>query len=123
VIRRRPIPKFREHPEFSQHYELILGGAVRRYHADGREVCQENATGRREYLRRVQSMVQRQNFRCGACNRKLSLFQATFDHWPVKRRMGSAFRDDKILDSEGEWINRAVHWDCQNPKKAAQSAL
>ena len=38
MIRRRPIPKTRSFPEVSQHFELILDGAVRRYF-DGREVC------------------------------------------------------------------------------------
>jgi len=113
IPRRRPIPRFKLHPEVSQHFELILDGAVRRYFADDREVCQENAAGRREYLRRVQRMVQRQNFRCAACNRKLSLFQATFDHWPIKRRMGAAFRDDRVELPDGTEINRAVHWQCQ----------
>jgi hypothetical protein len=110
--RNRPIPRSREYPEHSLRYTTIMGGSVRVY-SSGREVCQENAAGRREYLRRVQSMVQRQNFRCGACNRKLSLFQATFDHFPIKRRMGAAFRDDRVTDPEGEWVNRAVHWACQ----------
>jgi hypothetical protein len=112
-FRRRPIPKSRAYPDVSQHYDVILNGAVRRYRSDGREVCQENAAGKREYLRRVQIMVQRQSFRCGDCNRRLSLFQATFDHWPIKRKMGAAFRDDRITDEEGSWMNRAVHWECQ----------
>jgi len=37
-IRRRPIPRTRTFPEVSQHFELILNGAVRKYR-DGREVC------------------------------------------------------------------------------------
>jgi hypothetical protein len=112
MIRRRPIPRSRPKPEHSLRYRTSPDGAVRVY-PDGREVCQENATGRREYLRRVETMVQRQNFRCPACKRKLSLFQATFDHFPVKRGMGAAFRDDRIRDENGEWMNRAVHWMCQ----------
>ncbi len=112
MIRRKPIPRTRVYPEQSLRYSTILAGAVRVY-AGGREVCQDNALGRREYLRRVEAMVQRQDSRCGVCNRRLSLFQATFDHWPVKRGMGSAFRSDAILDSKGEWLNRAVHWACQ----------
>ncbi len=40
MIRRRPIPRTRVKPEFSQHYETILDGAVLRYR-DGREVCTE----------------------------------------------------------------------------------
>lgn len=118
MIRRRPIPRSayrwqpKPKPEFSQHYELICDGAVRRYR-DGREVCQDSAAGWREYKRRLGVMVQRQLFRCPRCNRRLSLAWATFDHWPIKRRMGAAFRDDRVELPDGEEINRAVHWECQ----------
>lgn len=112
TFRRKPIPRFKAHPEFSQHYETILDGAVRRY-KDGREVCADTPQGRKEYLRRLERMIQRQIFRCGKCSKRLSRAQATFDHWPIKRRMGAAFRDDRIELPDGEWINRAVHWLCQ----------
>ncbi len=108
-MKRDPTPAHSAHP---LRYTLSPDGSYRTY-PDGRQVCCENAAGRREYLRRVEAMVQRQDSRCGVCNRRLSLFQATFDHWPVKRGMGSAFRSDAILDSKGEWLNRAVHWACQ----------
>lgn len=113
MIRRKPIPRTRIYPADSLRYTTILSGAVRVY-PDGREICCENAAGRKEYGRRVQEMVQRQGFRCEACNRRLSLFGATFDHWPIKRRMGAAFRDDRVIDAEGNWINRAVHWACNS---------
>lgn len=119
-MRRRPIPRTAFKPPNSLRYSTDSTGAFRTY-PDGRQVCCENAAGHREYLRRLQIMVQRQNFRCGACQRRLALFQATFDHWPIKRRMGAAFRDDRITDAEGNWINRAVHWACQNPKKEVGS--
>ena len=112
MIRRRPIPRFKLHPPVSQHYELILDGAVRRYR-DGREVCTETPAGRREYLRRLDRMVQRQVFRCGKCRRRMTRSAATFDHWPIKRGMGAAFRDDRVELPDGSEINRAVHWTCQ----------
>jgi hypothetical protein len=53
MIRRRPIPKsnyqWQPKPKGpSLRYELILNGAVRKY-PDGREVCEPNAQGTREY--------------------------------------------------------------------------
>lgn len=68
MIRRRPIPRTKLKPEFSQHYETILDGAVIRYH-DGREVCLDSKDGWIEYKRRVSVMVQRQNHRCCLCGR------------------------------------------------------
>lgn len=112
MIRRRPIPRIPQPKPPSLRYEIILDGAAIRY-PDGREVCQDNAAGRREYLSRLEQMIQRQNFRCGKCRRRITRATATFDHWPIKRGMGAAFRDDRILLPDGEEINRAVHWSCQ----------
>jgi len=114
LIRRKPIPSFRLKPLQSLRYESIQGGAAIRY-PDGREVCQENAAGRRLYAKRVQEMVQRQNFRCSLCGRRLSPGNATFDHDP-RRKMGSAFRDDRIVDAEGNWLSGAAHWICNSKK-------
>ena len=107
--RRRPIPKFRTHPEFSQHYETILDGAVRVYW-DGREVCQNSKAGWIEYHRRVKVMWQRQDRRCCLCNRPLSLANATFEH-QRRRGMGAAWRDDRIVKDGEDW-NGAAHWVC-----------
>lgn len=114
VIRRKPIPRFRLYPQESLRYTTILEGAVRVY-PNGREVCQENAAGYREYARRVQVMVQRQGFRCCLCKRRLSAGNATFEH-QRKRGMGAAFRDDRIVDSEGNWVNGAAHWICNGER-------
>ena len=102
VIRRRPIPRTvhyhwtpRPKPQSSLRYETILDGAVRLY-PDGREVCQDNAAGYREYKRRVQVMVQRQKYRCCLCKRRLSQSEATFEH-QRRRGMHAAFRDDRIV--------------------------
>ncbi len=115
TFRRRPILRTREYPEVSQHYEIILDGAVRRYLADGREVCQDNASGLRLYKERVREMVQRQNFRCSLCNRHISESTATFEH-QRRRGMGAAWRDDRILDSAGNWMNSAAHWVCNGER-------
>ena len=114
MIRRRPIARFRVYPENSMRYETILDGAVRVY-PNGREVCQENAAGYREYSRRVEVMVQRQNFRCCLCNRRLAARNATFEH-QRRRGMGAAFRDDRIELPDGTWVNGAAHWICNSEK-------
>lgn len=115
MIRRRPIPRsaYRWQPQpkpASLRYELILGGAAIRY-PDGREVCQDSLAGWREYKRRIEEMVRRQNFRCCLCGKRLSFAGATFEH-QRRRGMGSAFRQDAIIDGEGREINGAAHWIC-----------
>lgn len=114
MIRRRPLLHARVYPEVSQHYELILDGAVRRY-SDGREVCQDSPAGWREYKRRIGVMVQRQNFRCCLCNRRLSAGNATFEH-QRRRGFAAAFRNDAIENERGEWVNGAAHWICNSKK-------
>ena len=119
MIRRRPIPRslYRWHPEpksSSLRFELILNGAVRVY-PDGREVCQDSPAGWREYKRRVGVMVQRQKYRCCFCGARLSLAEATFEH-QRRRGMGAAWRDDRIVDSEGREVNGAAHWVCNVEK-------
>ena len=113
TFRRRPIPRVKQHPEVSQHYELILDGAVRRYR-DGREVCQDSPAGWREYKRRVSVMLQRQGRRCCLCNRPLALANATFEH-QRRRGMGAAWRDDRITKDGQDW-NGAAHWVCNGEK-------
>lgn len=114
MIRRRPIPRSRSYPESSLRYAVILGGAVRVY-PDGREVCQDNPQGWREYKRRVGVMVERQEHRCCLCNRRLSVGNATFEH-QRRRGMHAAFRDDRIEDVNGEPMNGAAHWVCNGLK-------
>jgi hypothetical protein len=99
-------------------FELILGGAVRVYKdALGnvtREVCQDNAAGYREYKRRVEVMVRRQNFKCCLCPDPLRFADATFEH-QRRRGMGAAFRDDRI-EKDGKPYNGAAHWVCNSEK-------
>ncbi|MGH9505262.1 MAG: hypothetical protein ACRD20_20605 [Terriglobales bacterium] len=118
MIRRRPIPRTAYHwtPEpkpASLRFELLCNGALRRY-PDGREVCQDNAAGWREYKRRIEVMVQRQNYRCCLCGKRLSASEATFEH-QRRRGMHAAFRDDRIEKDGQEW-NGAAHWVCNVEK-------
>jgi hypothetical protein len=116
TFRRRPIPRssYRWSPSPKPanvlRFELIQGGAVRKY-PDGREVCQDNALGRRIYKQRVSEMVQRQNFRCSLCKRRLGASEATFEHHR-RRGLGGAFREDRIIDEKRNWLNSASHWVC-----------
>lgn len=114
TFRRRPILRTKQYPEVSQHYEIILDGAVRKYR-DGREVCQDNASGLRLYKERVREMVQRQDFRCSLCNRRISESTATFEH-QRRRGMGAAWRDDRIEDANGGWLNSVAHWVCNSER-------
>ena len=114
MIRRRPIPRFRDYPEQSLRYTTILSGAVRVY-PDGREVCVDSPAGWREYKRRVEAMLLRQNYRCCLCGRRLALSQATFEH-QRRRGAGGAWRQDAILDKDGNPINGAAHWVCNSER-------
>jgi hypothetical protein len=113
MIRRRPIPRSRDYPEVSQHWDLSPDGSYRIY-KDGREVCVDSPAGWREYKRRVEVMVQRQNHRCCLCGRRLSLANATFEH-QRRRGMGAAWRDDRITKDGQDW-NGAAHWACNSEK-------
>lgn len=113
MMRRRPIPCTRDYPAESLRYSTILDGAVRVY-PDGREVCQDNAAGWREYRRRVKVMWLRQGGRCCDCGKPLSLGNATFEH-QRRRGMGAAWRDDRI-EKDGQPWNGAAHWVCNVEK-------
>jgi hypothetical protein len=120
VIRRVPIPRTsyrwekKAKPSNVLRYETIMEGAVRVY-PDGREVCNDNAAGRREYARRIEVMCQRQNFRCCLCPERIHPANATFEH-EKPRRMAAAFRNDAIVDAEGNPVNGAAHWACNRKK-------
>lgn len=98
----------------SLRYEIILSGAAIEF-PDDRQVCQPNALGQRLYANRVREMVQRQNFRCSLCGKRLALSEATFEH--ARRRGWHGFkRDDRIIDAEGNWLNSAAHWLCNSER-------
>jgi len=88
---------------------------------DGREICQDNPAGRALYNSRVEAMVQRQNFRCSLCPKRLTLSEATFEH-SAGRGNGGAHRDDRISDEKGEWLNSACHWFCNRKKGSKRAA-
>jgi hypothetical protein len=98
----------------SQHYELIMDGAVRKY-PDGREVCQNNVAGRAEYGRRLNVMIRRQNWICCLCPDTMNSYNATFEH-RCPRGMAASRRDDRIEDENGNPINGAAHWQCNGEK-------
>lgn len=119
MIRRRPIPRSpyqwkREPKPASMRYELIFNGAVR-LHPDGREVCQDSPAGWKEYSRRVEAMLVRQNWRCCLCGKRLGLRDATFEH-QRRRGMGAAWRDDRIVNEDDSVRNGAAHWVCNSEK-------
>lgn len=102
----------------SQHYDLILNGAVIKYREDGREVCQNNVAGKREYARRVEAMCQRQDWKCACsltCTKRITPSNATFGHTDL-RGAGGSRRDDRIEDENGTWMNTAETWDCNSEK-------
>ena len=113
TIRRRPIPRLHHFPASSLRYELILNGAVRRY-PDGREVCTETSAGYREYQRRLEKMLARQNHKCCLCGKRLSRHDATFEH-QRRRGIGGGFRDDRIEKDGLSW-NGAAHWICNRER-------
>jgi hypothetical protein len=101
----------------SLRYDLILDGAVRRYH-DGREVCCDTAKGEIEYKRRLSIMILRQHNVCAYAPHLLK--DATFDH-ADGRGMGAAHRDDRIVDEEGDPMNSAVCWACNMRKGSVRA--
>jgi hypothetical protein len=118
--RRRPIPR-RAYPWLaydrgpSLRYELIGDGAVRRY-PDGREVCVDSYAGRREYLKRLELMLKRQEWKCCLCGKQIrSRDDATFEH-QRRRRLAGAFRNDATADADGNPINGAAHWICNHER-------
>jgi hypothetical protein len=109
LMLRRPLPLFKVKPEQSLRYELIQPGVIR--YADGREVCLDAPDGRREYKRRIELMLKRQNGSCCLCRKRIhSIHDATFEH-QRRRGIGSAFRDDSV-ERDGKPYNGAAHWIC-----------
>jgi len=79
----------------------------------GRQVCTATKGGRREYQRRREQMEIRQNFKCAICGRIFLVM--TFDH-EVGRGYGGSYRDDRIVDANGNWINAALCETCNTFK-------
>lgn len=83
---------------------------------DGRERCNTNAAGKREYLARTVEMWERQHGNCAICGNSLELRFAQFDH-QAGRGHGGGHRDDRTV-VDGQWNNAAVHGLC-NIRKAS----
>ena len=81
-------------------------------------VCPPTPTGRREYLRRIIEMVDRQRNACAICELPLIYLEATFDH-EAGRGMGGGRRNDLIEHEDGSWMNAALHARC-NAEKASR---
>lgn len=83
--------------------------------ADGREVCdRDTAKGEAEYDDRVDAMVARQNGWC-KCGVSFTVTRATFGH-DIPRGNGGCYRDDRIVDENGNPMNHAECWDCNGEK-------
>jgi hypothetical protein len=120
MIRRRPIPKTHFYPAQSLRYTMICNGAVRLY-ADGREVCQDSPAGWKEYSRRIDVMLARQENKCCLCKKRLHRNDATFEH-QRRRGFAAAFRQDAILKlnpktGKLEPYNGTAHWICNTEKQ------
>ena len=73
-------------------------------------MCQDSPAGYREYKRRLDAMLKRQENRCCLCTGRLHASDATFEH-QRRRGMGAAFRDDRIT-KDGQDFNDCAHWIC-----------
>lgn len=77
----------------------------------GREVCQDNSAGDREYKARTDAMQKRQGGHCALCPWYLGV---TFDHQDG-RGAGGGHRDDRI-EIDGKWHNAALCHTCNMAK-------
>ena len=112
MLQRKPIRKKSLRSRSSKpslRYEVI-DGSFKRF-PDGREVCLDNAAGRAEYAHRTETMRLRQH---NVCARGPHLIvNPSFDH-EKSRRMGGAFRDDRIEDEFGNKLNGCSCWTCNS---------
>jgi hypothetical protein len=96
-------------------------GAVHTY-PDGREVCQQQTkAGADEYRLRRMLMRDRQRCLCAICGLYMTEQLTTFDH-ERGRGNGGAWRDDRILDDNGAWMNAAAHYACNTEKGSRRYA-
>ena len=119
TFRRRPIPRrayawLARNRGPSLRYRLSEDGSYRIY-PDGREVCVDSYAGRREYLKRLELMLKRQEWKCCLCGKGIrSRDDATFEH-QRRKGMGSAWRDDRVV-KHGQEYNGAAHWICNHER-------
>jgi len=74
---------------------------------DGRQVCQDNAAGKREYKARTTEMWLRQDGICPITGKWVDQNRAQFDH-EAGRGSNGGHRDDRTRNDKGEWQNAAV---------------
>lgn len=79
----------------------------------GREVCSPTASGRRDYDRRREAMMVRQNFLCAICRRLFLCVE--FDHEAGRGSNGN-HRDDRLFHEDGSWRNAALCTACNTWK-------
>ena len=88
-------------------------------YSDGREVCRNNAAGKREYASRREQMYDRDHGICCICKRKIWLrSEATFEH-TEGRGLGGGHRDDRpsYVNAQGKMIRNGVaHFNCNGMK-------
>jgi hypothetical protein len=89
---------------------------------DGRQVCQENAAGKREYKARITEMWLRQEGICPICGRWMDQNEATFEH-EIPRGMGGGSRDDRTHDANGNELNFATHGRCNRERGSQRTVL
>jgi len=80
-----------------------------------REVCTKTAAGKREYTFRRSEMWLRQDGNCAICGEFMYGNEYAFDHQDG-RGHGGGFRNDAILDAEGNWLNAALCHSCNGKK-------
>lgn len=111
IIRRTPVLPKGDKPN---KYFAAESLAVKIY-PDGREVCQDNAEGKRKYSQATEKMSIRQWEVCAICGLPFAPWlQPTFDHQDG-RGMNGSIRDDRIWIN-GDWHNAALCVPCQGIK-------
>jgi hypothetical protein len=84
-------------------YYVPEAEAVKTY-PDGREVCQGNAAGKREYDARRVELWMRQDGLDAITGEWVDVNVAEFDH-QAGRGSNGGHRDDRIVDENGNWMN------------------
>ena len=88
---------------------------------DGREICNDNVAGIREYKSRTHQMADWQHWVCclhghaPMCPGRMAPYDVTFDH-EGGRGMNGGKRDDRIALPNGKRQNGAAHRACNNWK-------
>jgi hypothetical protein len=112
IPRRTPLKRTKPFRPKRRTKRNVTGGLIT--FLDGREVCRDNAEGKRIYRQRVEAMAMRQHNRCCLCGLYMPEGDRTFEH-ERPRGMGGAFRDDRI-EVDGVRTNGTAHSKCNFEK-------